>query len=65
MKYIFLLMKTPALLLGKWGNGDENDKLRVGVKSRGHHRSMARKVSVLLSQEPNLGGILYMGAWDY
>lgn len=57
-------MKNPALLLGKLDSGDENDKLRVGVKARGHLRSMARKVFVLLDQEPNLEGILYRGALD-
>ena len=63
-KCIFLPMKNPVLLLGKLGSEGENDKLRVGVKGRGHHRSMARKVFVLLNQEPNLEGILCKGALD-
>ena len=57
-------MKNPALHLGKWDSEDENYRLRVGVKARGHHRSMARKVSVLLNQESNSEGILYTVAWD-
>ena len=57
-------MKKPALHLGKWDSEDENCRLRVGVKARGHHRSMARKVSVFLNQESNSEGILYKDAWD-
>ena len=57
-------MKNPALHLGKWDSEDENDRLRVDVKARGHRRSMARKVFDLLNQEPNSEGILYKDAWD-
>ena len=61
---IFLLRKNPVLLLGILGSADENDRLRVDVKARGHRRSMARKVFDLLNQEPNSEGILYKDAWD-
>ena len=58
-------MKNQALHLGKWDSEDENYRLWVGAKARGHLRSMARKVSVLLNQEPNSEGILCKDAWDY